>query len=145
MPIFVCTATAGQLTPALKTEIAQTITTIYREVIGAPGWLVQVIFYDIEPANHYVAGRLEPSDRILIRCDTRDGKTNEQRSRMAQRINEDVSRATGAPEEAVTVLLCELPAANIVEYGRLSPPAGEEDAWFSSLSATVQERLRSLG
>jgi len=144
MPIYVCTAALGRLTPVQKTEIAKGITAIYREETGAPGYLVQVIFYDIAPGNHYVAGRPAPADQICIRCDTRSGKTNTQKSQMLRRIMQDVARVGGAAEDAVSVLLCELPAANIAEYGRVAPAPGEEDAWFSSLPDALRERLRSL-
>src|SRR5260370_11619767 len=117
MPVFVCTAAAGRLTPAQKAKIAKTITAIYHEVIGAPRYLVQVFFNDIEPASHFIAGRPAPTEQVLIRCDTRNGKTSEQRSQMAERIMQEISKASGAAEDEVTVLLCELPAANIVEYG----------------------------
>ena len=144
MPVFVCTTAAGRLSPTQKAEIAETITAIYHEVIGAPRYLVQVFFSSIEPGSHFIAGSPAPTEQILIRCDTRSGKTSEQRSQMAEKIMQQTSKASGAAEEDVTVLLCELPAANIVEYGRPSPVAGEEDAWFSSLSKTVQERFKSL-
>jgi phenylpyruvate tautomerase PptA (4-oxalocrotonate tautomerase family) len=141
MPIYVCTAALGRLTPVQKTEIAKGITAIYHEETGAPGYLVQVIFYDIAPGNHYVAGRPVPADQICIRCDTRSGKTNTQKSQMLRRIMQDVARVSGGAEDAVSVLLCELPAGNIAEYGRVAPAPGEEDAWFSSLPDALRERL----
>ena len=63
---------------------------------------------------------------------------------MLRRIMQDVARISGAAEDAVSVLLCELPAANIAEYGRIAPSPGEEDAWFSSLPDALRERLRAL-
>ena len=45
MPVYVCTAALGRLTPVQKTEIAKSITAIYREVTGAPRYMVQVIFH----------------------------------------------------------------------------------------------------
>jgi phenylpyruvate tautomerase PptA (4-oxalocrotonate tautomerase family) len=143
MPLYACTATLGRLTPAQKTEIAKSITAIYHEETGAPGYLVQVIFYDVAPGNHYLAGRPAPEDEICIRCDTRSGKTDTEKSRMLRRITQSVASASGAPEESVSVLLCELPLANMAEYGRGAPAPGEEDAWFSSLSDALQERLRA--
>jgi phenylpyruvate tautomerase PptA (4-oxalocrotonate tautomerase family) len=144
MPIYVCTAALGRLTPVQKTEIAEGITAIYHEETGAPGYLVQVIFYDNAPGNHYVAGRPVSADQIFIRCDTRSGKTDTQKNQMLRRIMQDVARISGAAEDAVSVLLCELPAANIAEYGRVAPAPGEEGAWFSSLPDAVRERLRAL-
>jgi phenylpyruvate tautomerase PptA (4-oxalocrotonate tautomerase family) len=144
MPLYACTATLGRLTPAQKTEIAKSITAIYHEETGAPGYLVQVIFYDVAPGNHYLAGRPAPEDEICIRCDTRSGKTDTEKSRMLRRITQSVASASGAPEESVSVLLCELPLANMAEYGRGAPAPGEEAAWFSSLPDALQERLRAL-
>ena len=144
MPLYACTSTWGRLTPAQKTEIAETITTIYHEETGAPGYLVQVVFYDIAPGNHYLAGRPAPVDEICIRCDTRSGKTSTEKSQMLRRITQGVAKASGAPEHAVSVLLCELPLANMAEYGRNAPAPGDEDAWFASLPEALQERLKAL-
>jgi phenylpyruvate tautomerase PptA (4-oxalocrotonate tautomerase family) len=144
MPTFVCTAATGRLTPVQKTEIARSIADIYHEVTGAPRYFVQVIFHDVAPGDNYVAGRPAPADKILIRGDTRSGKTNEQRSQIVRRIMQDVGRAGGAPDDALTVLLCEIPIANVAEYGRVAPSPEEDDAWFSSLPDAMQERLKRL-
>ena len=144
MPIYVCTAALGRLTPVQKTEIAKGITAIYHEETGAPGYLVQVIFYDIAPGNHYVAGRPAPADQIWIRADIRGGRTDEQKSQMLRRIMQGVGRASGAAEDAVRVYLCDIPAANVAEYGRVLLPPGEEDAWFWSLPDATREKLRPL-
>jgi phenylpyruvate tautomerase PptA (4-oxalocrotonate tautomerase family) len=51
MPTYACSAAAGRLTPAEKLEIVQSITAIHHGETGAPRYFVQVIFYDIAPAN----------------------------------------------------------------------------------------------
>jgi phenylpyruvate tautomerase PptA (4-oxalocrotonate tautomerase family) len=144
MPIYVCSAATGRLTPVQKTEIARSITDIYHEVTGAPRYFVHVMFHDVAPGNNYVAGRPAPADEISIRCDTRSGKTNEQKSQMLRRIIQDVAKASGAAEDAITYILCEIPAENTAEYGRVLGPAEQDDAWFSSLPEALRERLRSL-
>jgi phenylpyruvate tautomerase PptA (4-oxalocrotonate tautomerase family) len=144
MPNFVCSAPLGRLTPVQKTAIAQKITDIYHEETGGARYMVEVIFHDLASCNYYVAGRPAPADQICIRGDTRSGKTNEQKNQMVRRLTRDVARASGGAEEAVSVILCELPAANFVHYGRVVPAPGEEDAWFSSLPDVLQERLRRL-
>jgi len=103
-----------------------------------------VIFHDIAPGNHYVAGLPAPADQIWIRADIRGGRTDEQKRKMLRRMMQDVGRASGAAEDAVWIYLCDIPAANIAEYGRVLPPPGEEDAWFSSLPHAMRERLRPL-
>jgi phenylpyruvate tautomerase PptA (4-oxalocrotonate tautomerase family) len=115
MPTYVCSAALGRLTPVQKTEIAQSIAATHHEETDAPRYLVQVIFHDVAPGNHYVAGRLAPADQIWIRADIRGGRTDEQKSRMLRRIMQDVGRASCAAEDAVWIYLCEIPAANIAE------------------------------
>jgi phenylpyruvate tautomerase PptA (4-oxalocrotonate tautomerase family) len=142
MPNFVCSAPLGRLMPVQKTAIAQKITDIHHEETGGARYMVEVIFHDLASPN--IAGRPAPADQICIRGDTRSGKTNEQKNQMVGRLMRDVARASGGSEEAVSVVLCELPAANFVHYGRVVPAPGEEDAWFSSLPDALQERLRRL-
>ena len=143
MPTYVCAAAAGRLTPVQKLEIVRSITAVHHEETGAPRYLVQVIFYDLAPDSHYVAGQLAPADQIWIRGDIRSGRTNEQKSQMLRRIMHDVGRASGATEDAVWVYLSDIPAENLTEYGRILPPPGKEDAWFSSLPDATRERLMS--
>jgi len=144
MPTYVCTAAVGRLTPVQKTEIVRSITAIHHEETGAPRYLVQVIFYDVAPDSHYVAGRLAPADQIWVRADIRSGRTNEQKSQMLRRIMHDVGRVSGAAEDMVWVYLSDIPAANIAEYGRVLLAPGDEEAWFATLPDTLREKLRPL-
>jgi phenylpyruvate tautomerase PptA (4-oxalocrotonate tautomerase family) len=144
MPTYVCSAAIGRLTPVQKAEIACSITAIHHEETGAPRYLVQVIIYDLVPDSHYVAGQSATADQMWVRGDIRSGRTNEQKSQMLRRMMQGVGRASRAAEDAVWVYLCEIPGANVVEYGRVLLSPGEEDAWFSSLPDAIQERLRPL-
>jgi phenylpyruvate tautomerase PptA (4-oxalocrotonate tautomerase family) len=143
MPTYVCSASAGRLTPAQKADIVNSITTIHHEETGAARYLVLVIFQDIAPGNCFLGDRPAPADQIWIRGDIRSGRTSEQKSQMLRRIMQDVGKACGAPEDAVWVYLSDLPAENLTEYGRILPAPGKEDEWLSSLSDVTRERLMS--
>src|ERR1700736_1815249 len=144
MPTYACSAAAGRLTPAQKLQIVQSITAIHHEETGAPRYFVQVIFYDIAYANHYIAGELAPAGQMWIRGDIRDGRSEEQKSRMLSRILQEVSRIGEIAEEEVWVYLSDIPAQNMAEYGRVLPVPGIENAWFATLPATLRERLGPL-
>jgi phenylpyruvate tautomerase PptA (4-oxalocrotonate tautomerase family) len=144
MPTYVCSAAAGRLTQVQKAEIVWSITAIHHEETGAPRYLVQVIFYELTPGSHYVAGQPAAADHLWIRGDIRGGRTNEQKTRMLRRMMQAVGSAAGAPAETVWIYLCDIPAANLAEYGCVLVPPGEEDAWLSSLPDAMQERLRPL-
>jgi phenylpyruvate tautomerase PptA (4-oxalocrotonate tautomerase family) len=144
MPTYACSAAAGRLTPTQKLEIVQSITAIHHEETGAPRYFVQVIFYDIAYANHFIAGQLAPAGQMWIRGDIRDGRSEEQKSRMLSRILQEVSRIGEIAEEEVWVYLSDIPAHNIAEYGRVLPAPGAENAWFATLPAALRERLGPL-
>ena len=144
MPTYVCSAATGRLTSDQKAEIVRRITAIHHEETGAPRYLVQVIFCDVAPGSHYIAGRPAPADQIWVRADIRDGRTDGQKSQMLHRIMQDVGKASGAAEETVWVYLSEIPAENIAEYGRVLLPPGSEDAWFATLPDALREKLRFL-
>jgi phenylpyruvate tautomerase PptA (4-oxalocrotonate tautomerase family) len=110
MSTYVCAAAAGRLTSDQKAEIVRSITAIHHEETGAPRYLVQVIFYDVAPGSHYIAGRPAPAAQWL-RADIRDGRTDAQKSQMLHRIMQDVGKASGAAEETVWVYLSEIPAS----------------------------------
>ena len=90
------------------------MTAIHHDETGAPRYLVQVIFQDVAPGDHYVGGQPAPADQIWIRADIRGGRTDEQ-SQMLRRIMQDVARASGGAEDAVWIYLCDIPAANMAE------------------------------
>jgi phenylpyruvate tautomerase PptA (4-oxalocrotonate tautomerase family) len=107
-------------------------------------YLVQVIFLDVASDSDYVAGQLASTDQIWIRADIRDGRTAEQKSQMLQRLLHDVSTASGAADDLVWVYLCDIPAANMAEYGRVLPLPGQENAWFPTMPDALRERLGPL-
>jgi phenylpyruvate tautomerase PptA (4-oxalocrotonate tautomerase family) len=144
MPIFACTAAQGRLTPTHKAQIAKGLADIYFEETGAPRYLVQVIFYDVAPGNHYVAGVLGSADQVWVRCDTRSGKSNTEKTQMLRRTMKLVAEIIGGEEDAVAVLLNEIPWSNFTEFGELAPAPGEENAWFASLPHGLRERLKAL-
>jgi len=86
MPTYVCTAAVGRLTLDPKKEIVRSITPIRHEEIGAPRYLVQMVFYDVAPDSHYVAGRPAPANQIWVRGDIRGRRTSEQKSQMLRRV-----------------------------------------------------------
>jgi phenylpyruvate tautomerase PptA (4-oxalocrotonate tautomerase family) len=92
MPIYVCSAATGRLTPVQKTEIARSITGIYHEVIGAPCYFVRVMFHDIAPGNNYVAGR--PALRIRYRF-VRHPERKDQRAEEPNAATDNSGRRPG--------------------------------------------------
>jgi phenylpyruvate tautomerase PptA (4-oxalocrotonate tautomerase family) len=143
MPTYVCWSRAGQLSPDQRQRIAKSITEIHHEVGKAPRYFVQVIFTELQPGSHFVAGEEAEAGHIWIRADIRSGRTQEQKSRLMTRIVEDVCAITGASRESVWVYISDIPGTSVTEFGHILPQPGEEAAWFAKLPQDLQERLRA--
>jgi phenylpyruvate tautomerase PptA (4-oxalocrotonate tautomerase family) len=87
VPTYTCTTEAGRLSKEQRLKVAECIAAVHSEETGAPRYLVQVIFYDLAPDSHYVAGRSAPTDQIWVRGDIR---------RKDQRAEEPDARADNA-------------------------------------------------
>jgi 4-oxalocrotonate tautomerase family enzyme len=57
----------------------------------------------------------------VIQCDIREGRTAEQKQRMAEEITRVVHETIGAPMEYVYVLIRETPGSHHVKAGRALP------------------------
>lgn len=144
MPTYVFSTEAGRLTQSQRLAIVRSLTTIHAEETGAPRYLVQVVFQDVQPHSLYVGGEAAPAGQVWIRGDIRSGRTAAVKRRMIERILYEVCAATGIAEEEVWVYICDIPADNIAEYGRVLPPPGGEAAWLTTLPEGLRTRLLSL-
>jgi hypothetical protein len=104
---------------------------------------VQVLIEDTQ-ADRYLGGERTP-DHIWIRGDVRAGRTEEQRTAMMTKMMQDISRITGVGQENVWVYVCNLGPTDMIEYGHVLPPPGQEKAWFESLPGSLRTYLAKLG
>ncbi len=63
---------------------------------------------------------------------------------MLRRLTTEVGGILGVAPESVWVYLSDIPGPSVAEYGRSLPEPGQEDAWFASLPAELQERLAPI-
>jgi phenylpyruvate tautomerase PptA (4-oxalocrotonate tautomerase family) len=143
MPTYVCAVLDGSLTPEQMVEIAQEITRIHSEGTGAPRSFVQVLFHELRPGNHFIAGAMPQGDQVFIRGEIRSGRSDEVKRKIIAGILRETSRITGAPQANIWVYLSELPASQMAELGHILPEPGEEKAWIAALPPDVQARVRN--
>ena len=151
MPTYTCSTAQGKLRPEQKKELAGWLATVYREVFGLQRYMTQVIFHELAEDDRYIGGHPVPSDVIWIRCDVREGRSEEQKAKLLHRIQEWVAKIANVPGESVWIYFDDLPPMNIMEWGHIMPhlremPAFPENdsAWFDQLSEPYKERLRTL-
>jgi phenylpyruvate tautomerase PptA (4-oxalocrotonate tautomerase family) len=144
VPTYTCWAEPGVVSSDARAKIAGALTEIHHDVAVAPRYFVQVVFVDLAADSLFVAGQAVPAGHVWIRADIRAGRTDEQKAELLRRIMEEIGGILGLPAEHVWVYICDIPGANIAEYGRVLPDPGEEDAWFAQLPPDLQERLTGL-
>lgn len=145
MPTYVCSTEVGRLTQAQRLGIVESLTAIHAQETGAPRYLVQVVFCEVKPHSLYIGGEAAPAGQVWIRGDIRSGRTTAVKRRMIERILHDICKVTGVAEDEVWVYICDIPADNIAEYGRILPSPGDEVAWLTTLSESLRTRLLLLG
>jgi len=128
MPIYTCTATASTLTSDTKAALATEIGAIHSEINHVPSSYVTVVFNELPHDSVYSGGT--PASLVLVSAWVREGHPDEDTTRLATEIAAAVTRIAGVPAEQVTVVIQPGPARFAVEYGRLLPEPGHEDAWI---------------
>lgn len=144
MPTYACSTAAGQLTQSQREEIMKRITDVHAEVTGAPRYLVQVVFYDLQPHAHFIGGEAASAGQIWIRADIRSGRTDEQKKQIMERILKAVTEATKVPPEDIWVYISDIPASSVAEYGRVLPAPGGEATWLASFPDALKARMHKL-
>jgi phenylpyruvate tautomerase PptA (4-oxalocrotonate tautomerase family) len=148
MPTYTCFTAPGKLTAAQKKELADWLTTVYLEEFGLARYMTQVIFEEVAKEDRYIAGKPARPDLVWIRCDVREGRSVEMKTRLLHRIQQGVAKIANVPQEAVWTYFCDLAPENIMEWGHIMPPLRDtrpnDDTWFQELSDPFKEYLRQL-
>ena len=134
-------STAKELTVDQRAKLVESVTSIHQVEANAPRYLVQVIFYEVEPGLLFVSGEVAPLDRIWVRADIRSGRTKEQKARILQRIMRETSEILDISDQSVCVYLTDIPPQGVLEFGSILPEPGGEEQRLASLPTTLREKL----
>lgn len=138
MPTYVCTTATGRLTKDQKEEIVQKVSRIHSQEGGnVPEWLVQVIFKEVERGNIYINKR-NADDQVWIRGDIRAGRSDAQKTAMAERMMNECAEAIEIDKSYIWVYICD--ADKTAEFGQVLPEPGQEEAWVAKLPKEVRDR-----
>ena len=146
MPTYIVTAPQGRLLTAQKSMLAEAITRVHCDITGAPSYFAQVIFYDVPEGNYFVGGKaLEGLDHVYLHGTIRAGRDATTKEHMLVELMKVVSKSAQLEEHCVQVYLSEIPARQVLEFGKILPLPGEEVAWFDSIPEPTRSRLMALG
>lgn len=144
MPTYVCHADRGALTDEHRSALAQRFTAVHSGATNAPQSFVQVIFADVASSDHFIGGRPVPAKGVHLHGHIREGRSAAAKDSLARGLRDEIVSVTGLPDDLVWVYLSEIPARQMIEFGRILPLPGHEDEWIESLPDHLQARLRDL-
>ena len=142
MPTYHVYVNENRLTREQKQAVAQAITDGHVAQTGAPPYYVQVIIDEVPDENRFVAGR--PMGRHMwIRGDVRC-RTPEQNKALMLELTRRVSGVCDFEQPFIWCDLSSIEPTNILKFGTVFPPAGQEQAWYDTLPEAVKTVIQEL-
>jgi phenylpyruvate tautomerase PptA (4-oxalocrotonate tautomerase family) len=145
MPTYMCYAHRGEITADQKSEIAAGIARVHSRFTGAPIAFTQCIFQSIEPDEHFIGVQPAPRNGVFVFGHIRAGRNSSDKNHIVIGIKDLLTRVLTVPESAVWVYLNGLAHTDMVEFGRVLPEPGGEQAWVDELPADLRDELTKRG
>jgi phenylpyruvate tautomerase PptA (4-oxalocrotonate tautomerase family) len=145
MPTYIVSAATGRFSDELKHRIANGITQAHSRATGAQGFFAQVIFNEIPAGNHFIGGNPLKAEQVFVHGHIRAGRTREQKQQLLESIVDVIISATALESRYVWAYISELPPSQMVEYGRVLPEPGAEEAWLKSMDEADRDYLLGMG
>jgi len=145
MPTCICISRSGLLAPDRKAAVAAAVTRTHAEVTGAPTFFAQVVFQDVQPADHFIGGVPLAHDHLFVYGRIRAGRSARDRHILIEGLVHSLAAAAGLPPFAVWVYVLELPARAMAEFGHILPEPGDEADWTRMLPEADRARMQAIG
>jgi phenylpyruvate tautomerase PptA (4-oxalocrotonate tautomerase family) len=145
MPTYRVTSANLALTTAQEAAIAAAITRSHHEATGAPAYFAQVIFAGIESGKHYIGGRAYSTPHLFVHGLIRAGRSVDTKAALIKDIAAKVHAIAGIGPEDIWVYVQDIPANQMIEFGRVLPEPGAEDTWRAAMTAKKLQELKAIG
>ena len=141
MPTYTVTVANLSLSPQQKSQIAEAITAAHNAQTGAPRFFAQVLFYVANEGDHFVGGSVNTGPQVYVHGLVREGRSIEIKQALMSQMLEEIAHIVNIKGEDVWIYLQDIPAPQMIEFGRFLPAPGEEAEWEKGMS---QEKRASL-
>jgi len=145
MPTYTVTAANLALSPGQEAAIAEAITQAHHATTAAPAFFAQVRFLPVDGGRHYIGGKPNTAPHLFVHGMIRDGRHAETKTALVQEIAARAAAIAALSPEDVWVYVQDIPAEQMVEFGRVLPPPGKESEWQRGLGAEKRAALAAAG
>ena len=141
MPTYTVTVANLSLSLQQKSQIAEAITAAHNAQTGAPRFFAQVLFSAANAGDHFVGGRVNTAPQVYVHGLVREGRSIEIKQALMSQMLEEIAHIVDIPAEDVWIYLQDIPANQMMEFGRFLPAPGEEAEWEKGMSSEKGARL----
>ena len=141
MPTYTVTVANLSLSPQQKSQIAEAITAAHNAQTGAPRFFAQVLFSAAGEGEHFVGGRVNTAPQVYVHGLVREGRSIEIKQALMSQMLQEIVRIAGLTAEDVWVYLQDIPATQMIEFGRFLPAPGDEGEWEKGMSPGKRDSL----
>ncbi|PHQ72491.1 MAG: cis-3-chloroacrylic acid dehalogenase [Marinobacter sp.] len=141
MPTYTVTVANLSLSVQQKSQIANAITTAHNAQTGAPRFFAQVLFFSTEEGDHFVGGCVNKAPQIYVHGLVRQGRSNDVKQALMSQMLEEIARIAGLTVEDIWIYLQDIPATQMIEFGRFLPAPGDEAEWEREMTPEKRSRL----
>ncbi|WP_288351965.1 tautomerase family protein [uncultured Marinobacter sp.] len=141
MPTYTVTVANLSLSLQQKTQIAEAITTAHNAQTGAPRFFAQVLFFSTNEGDHFVGGSANMAPQVYVHGLVRQGRSNDVKQALMSQMLEEIPRIAGLTVEDIWIYLQDIPATQMIEFGRFLPAPGGEAEWEREMTPEKRSRL----
>ena len=127
-----------------KYSIAQAITKIHAEVTGAEAYFAQVIFKQLDQHDCFIGGVLLDEPHIFLNGQIRLGRSEQIKKQLLVELEIAIQKESKLASQHIWAYIDELHPGQMIEYGQILPGVGDENSWYATLPANIQQRLSIL-
>ncbi|TPW24472.1 cis-3-chloroacrylic acid dehalogenase [Marinobacter nauticus] len=118
-----------------STSIAAAITAVHIAQTGAPRFFTQVLFSTANEGDHFVCGRVNSAPQVYLHGLLREGRSIEIKQALMSQMLEEIAHIVDITAEDVWIYLQDIPATQMIEFGRFLPAPGDEAEREKGMSA----------
>lgn len=141
MPTYTVTVANLSLSAQQKSQIAEAITAAHNAHTGAPRFFAQVLFSAANEGDHFVGGRVNTAPQVYVHGLVREGRSIEIKQALMSQMLEEIARIADITSEDVWIYLQDIPATQMIEFGRFLPAPGDEAEWEKGMSPKKRASL----
>ncbi|KAE8545768.1 tautomerase family protein [Marinobacter nauticus] len=141
MPTYTVTVANLSLSPQQKAQIAEAITAAHSAQTGAPRFFAQVLFSAANEGDHFVGGRLNTAPQVYVHGLVREGRSIAIKQALMSQMLEEIAQILNITAEDVWIYLQDMPATQMIEFGRFLPAPGDEAEWEKGMTQGKRDSL----